>query len=282
MTPLHVTVVGVLGRFGSVLARRLYDSGCVVSGIDLNADGGRDRDHNFYRYYQAEESSSGLNSTRILELLRDTQVLLLATPTASIRGLILTYGKHIPPGALLVDIASVKTPAVSGMIELARDDIELLSIHPLFGPAADFGESTVVSIEIRSGPRAAEFIDFFRRWGCHVKKLSADEHDLKMAYVQSLCHALVITLGQTGRAEALRLGAPRDMLTPFSHSLFRLLERIGDAGPDLYAAIQIMNPHTLSMIDKYILQLQEFRELVADKDLEGLKKYIASSAGALT
>jgi prephenate dehydrogenase len=280
MSHPRVTVVGVLGKFGSVLARRFHDCGCAVSGIDIEGAGGEGRDQLFYRYYEADEDSSDIKSRPILEALRDTQVLLLATPLETISEVISAYGRRIPPEALLVDIASVKTPAVSSMLALKRDDIEMLSIHPLFRPDACFTGRNIGAVQIRSGPRTVEFLDIFREWGCRITTLSADEHDLAMSYIQSLSHALVITLGQAGQAGGVK--PSHELMTPFSRSLFELLSRIGEADPALYAAIQVMNPHTLSTIDQYIAQVQKFRAMVAGQEYEELKKYIASSAGPAT
>ena len=276
-TMTRITIVGTLGKFGTVLARKFLESGYDVGGIDIASIEGHPLAGLLSHYHQAEESSFFNLPDEIKQLIKTSDILLLATPVESIGEAISVYGKYLPANALLVDVASVKTPAESSMRKLNRHDIELLSIHPLFGPAVDFQGENVAVVEVHSGSRTKKFLDLLESWGCQLVRLSATEHDYKMAYIQCLCHALVIVLGQTGKTEEISSGIFK-LTTPFSRGLFQLLDRIAKADPRLYTAIQMTNPYTLSVIDVYLSQIQQFRSFIARKDYEAMNEYITSSA----
>lgn len=277
MSQLHIIIVGILGKFGTRLAKQFSENCWTVSGIDIiSLDEELHRQPN-YGYFQVAETPALTLPHEITALIQRADIVLLATPLNSTPALISLYGKHLPAGALLVDIASVKTPTTMSMIELKRDDIELLSIHPLFAPEVDFAGENVAAVEIRGGRRTHEFLKVFADWGCRITKLSASEHDHKMAFVQSLCHALIITLGQTGKVEDFTHSTNADLTTPFSRTFLQMVRKLGRADSELYAAIQILNPYTLTILDEYLSQLQEFRSLVAHRNIDEVREYIIQS-----
>lgn len=279
MSSKHITIVGILGKFGTVLTKRFSDSGFVVSGIDIRPVEGFTYADVLHKYHQIEADFTACDAVH--NLIQDSDVLLLATPIESTHEAISILGRQLRSNALLVDIASVKSHAVASMLELTRTDIELLSLHPLFGPSVDFDGQNVIVIDVQPGPKSSELLSLFETWGCHLTKVSAAEHDIKMAFIQSLCHAVVISLGQTGKAQKLSADSLSSFMTPFSRPLLQLLDRIAKADPKLYATIQLVNPYSLSIIDEYLLQLSRFRELVANKNHDDLQGYFVDSISFL-
>lgn len=274
MSQLRIIIVGILGKFGARLAKQFSENHYIVGGIDIVSLKEAAHQQLTYEYFQVADAPAQTLPHEVDELLQRADIVLLATPLDATPALVSLYGKHLPAGALLVDIASVKTPATTSMLELRRDDIELLSIHPLFAPEVDFTGENVAAIEIRSGARTRELIELFTAWGCRITKLSAAEHDRKMAFVQSLCHALIITLGQTVKAEDFTRSPNADLTTPFSRTFLQMVQRLGQANSELYAAIQILNPYTLVVLDEYLSQLQEFRSLVARRNIDEMQQYV--------
>src|SRR5262249_45805868 len=147
----------------------------------------------------------------------------------------------VPARSLLLDVLSVKTPIV-GLMREARADVELLSIHPMFAPALGFEGQNVAVVEVRPGPRAAEFTALLGRWGAPGTALTAEEHGAGTAAAQAATPAAVLAFGMALGG----LGYDRDralaVATPVHRVLLALLARLASADPEVYWTIQRSNP----------------------------------------
>src|SRR5438067_2296591 len=61
-------------------------------------------------------------------------VVVVAVPMAAVESVFTELAPHLAPGALVVDVGSVKMRPVRWMTELLPAHVDLVATHPLFGP----------------------------------------------------------------------------------------------------------------------------------------------------
>ncbi|MBS7645073.1 MAG: prephenate dehydrogenase/arogenate dehydrogenase family protein [Candidatus Bathyarchaeia archaeon] len=98
-------------------------------------------------------------------------------------------------GSLLVDVAAVKTPIVEAISKNLPEDLEYLSLHPLFGPLVRrYAGENLIAIKAKPGPLSERLLDDLRVGGLHISTVSPMEHDRLMAAYQALHHYSLLSL----------------------------------------------------------------------------------------
>ena len=77
----------------------------------------------------------GTNSKSIPEAAAEAELVLVAVPISKTPEVIKSLAKQVQRGTLLVDVASVKSD-VTEVMQTIEAEVELVSLHPLFGPGA--------------------------------------------------------------------------------------------------------------------------------------------------
>jgi prephenate dehydrogenase len=169
------------------------------------------------------------------------------------------------PGAVLFDITSVKKDPVKQMLISAPPGVELLSVHPLFGPSMpDMEGQTVIVTPVR-GERGCRFlISLFENAGAHIEELSADEHDYVMSVIQGLTHFGYIATGATLEALRFDVKHSRRFMSPVYEILIDFVGRILGQNPALYASIQ-MNADR-SVREAFLTQCAALVEIINAND----------------
>ena len=170
----------------------------------------------------------------------DYDLVLIAVPIDVTCDVIALVAPQMAPGSLLFDITSVKRAAVKQMLSSAPRDVELVSVHPLFGPSMpDMEGQTVLVIPVR-GERGCRFlIDLFENAGAHVEELTAEEHDRLMSVIQGLTHFEYIATGVTLEALRFDIKSSRRFMSPVYEIVIDFVGRILGQNPLLYASIQM-------------------------------------------
>jgi Prephenate dehydrogenase len=88
----------------------------------------------------------------------DYDLVVIAVPVDVTCDVIAEVAPQMKPGAVLFDITSVKKDPVKQMLISAPPGVELLSVHPLFGPSMpDMEGQTVIVAPVR-GERGCRFL----------------------------------------------------------------------------------------------------------------------------
>lgn len=191
-----------------------------------------------------------------IEEAASREVVVVAVPVAAMREVFAAMAPHLKPGALVVDVGSVKVLPAQWMTELLPASVEIVATHPLFGPQSVARDGLpglrFVVCQVR-GDRFEKVAAFGRSLGLAVTVTSPEEHDREMAYVQALTHLI-------GRS-LVNLGIPDERLATQSYQ--HLLELCGLIGADtfeLFKAIQTQNPYAPEVVDAFV---NEARSLLA-------------------
>jgi len=186
-----------------------------------------------------------------LEEIATREIVIVAVPVQAMRGVFERIAPHLRPGALVIDVGSVKTLPVRWMLELLPAEVDIVATHPLFGPQSAKPGLTglrLVVCPVRGG-RETGVARIAREAGLVVNLTTPEEHDEEMAYVQALTHLI-------GRSLA-NLGIPDEMLkTPSYQHLLDLCGLIGDDSFELFTAIQTLNPFARETAGRFVAEAQ--------------------------
>ncbi len=164
-------------------------------------------------------------------------LVLLAVPISEMQACLDSVAPHFEEGALLMDCCSVKVLPVRWMLERAPASVQVIGLHPLFGPVSGGGGVAgmpVVVCPARSG--AADPVQrFFEEAGLVVHVTSPEEHDRAMAESQVLAHYVGRGLLRSGFQEP-------SLRTPSFDHLHRMVAMVRDDTPQLFTDMNRYNP----------------------------------------
>lgn len=180
-----------------------------------------------------------------LERIADCSVVVLSVPVNSMRGVFIQITPYLRPGAVVVDVGSVKLEPAAAMEEHLPDHIEVVATHPLFGPRS-VGDG-LRGLKIAVCPiRGARFrvAAFCRMLGLKVVMTTPEEHDRDLANVQGLTHLVANVLANMD----LR---PTRMTTRSFDLMIAAVEAVRHDAPEIIHAILRTNPYAGDMIARF-------------------------------
>lgn len=180
------------------------------------------------------------------------QIVVVAVPVGSMRETFLALAPHLQPGALVVDVGSVKMLPVQWMLETLPSSVDIVATHPLFGPQSARNGLTgqrLVICPVR-GERTSAVVRLAKDLGLTPNVTTPEEHDLEMAYVQALTHLIGRTL--------VKLNVPNEQLKTQSYQhLLDLCGLICDDSFELFTAIQTLNPFAAKITNSFVDHAQD-------------------------
>lgn len=176
-----------------------------------------------------------------LELCR-ADIVLLAVPEQVALAAAGDVARVLRPGALLADTLSVKSRVVPLLTELS-EQLEALSLNPMFAPSLGIDGRPVAAVIVRDGPRTAELLDALRACGGHVVTVDAQRHDELAAVTQALTHAAVLAFGLALSELDIDVDDLCELAPPPHLTLLALLARIASGQSETYWDIQSANPY---------------------------------------
>jgi len=212
------------------------------------------------------------------EAVKDSDIVIVSVPVEVTPNVIAEVAPHMKEGSLLIDIASIKTEAVSSMLKHAPSSVELLSIHPMFGPRVkDVKGQVIAIIPVRPGKWFEKVKAFLEKEDADVVVTTCEEHDKIMSIVQGLTHFTSIVFAGVIREMNIDLKQSRRFSTPIYNAFLPIVYRVVCQNPELYAQLQVRNPHVLEVQEKFISQAVKLNEETRNKNVKEMVKQIVSS-----
>ena len=165
---------------------------------------------------------------------------LLAVPVRTIPRVLQAIAPHLPEGATVVDMASVKVEPMRWMAELLPAGVSRVGTHPLFGPESaperNIRGQRIVICEAEGYAPAARSIEVIaRRLGLESIRLDPETHDREMARSQALVFLLARALASAD------LGGSQ-YGTPSERRVWSALNMTAADTDELYEDILKLNP----------------------------------------
>ncbi|MCS6780498.1 MAG: prephenate dehydrogenase [Geminicoccaceae bacterium] len=173
-----------------------------------------------------------------LERAAACEVVVPAVPVQKFERVISALLPHLRPGALLVDVCSVKLEPYRILERLLPPSVDFVCTHPLFGPQS--GKDGIAGLKIAvcegRGGRAdcvARFLE--ERLRLKVVRTDPERHDRELAYVQGLTHLIAKIMVEIEPADVLQTTKTWELL-------MQSVELVRYDSDELFLAIESENP----------------------------------------
>jgi prephenate dehydrogenase len=206
--PKTVAVVG-LGLIGGSLALGLRAAGLRVLGVDPDPAA------------TALARNRGAIETGASDLrpVSAADVVVIASPLASIAEVAVAAARQMRPGAVLADVGSVKAPVVAAVHAGLPAGVHFVGGHPMAGnegqgmAAADAallrGRAFILTPTLRTAPEAVATMEaVIARLGMRSVLLDPVQHDEFVAQVSHLPYLLSLALDRAIADDARAVGGP--------------------------------------------------------------------------
>jgi prephenate dehydrogenase len=175
-------------------------------------------------------------------------VVVLATPVDRLEETVDAMRPYLRPGALVLDVGSVKTIPAEIMERGLPEYVEIVATHPLFGPQSARNGVAGLKIAIcpirgRRGRRVAAFLR--KALGLRVFMTTPEAHDREAATVQGLTHLIAKVLVQM---EPM----PTRMTTKSFDLLMQAVSMVRHDAPEVFQAIERSNPYSRQVRRRFL------------------------------
>ncbi|WP_395651466.1 prephenate dehydrogenase/arogenate dehydrogenase family protein [Brevundimonas sp.] len=184
------------------------------------------------------------------------RVVILAVPVEALAETCDAISTHLTPGALVLDVGSVKVLPGRVMIERLPTGVRLVGLHPLFGPqsAKDGVAGHRIAVCPVRDDRAARRVAAFCRSALKLRvfHVSAEDHDREAAVVQGLTHLIA-------RVLLAMEPLPTRMTTTSFERIMQAVEMVRHDSPAVFRAIERDNPFSAEVRDRFFALADQAR-----------------------
>ncbi|QQG48534.1 MAG: prephenate dehydrogenase [archaeon] len=251
---MKVAVLGSSGAMGRFFASYFVARGDEVVGYDLSPP-----DH----------PVKGLTLARSTkEAAERADIVLVAVPMPKTLAVVRRVSRHLRKGSTLIEISSVKGNSLRPLrLAVSLTGARLLSIHPLFGPAARRVGMKFCVIGGRSDIASARRL--FPR--SVLIPMSQQGHDRAMAYVLSLVQLTNLAFLST-IAKGMGLEQFGRAASPIASAQLSVARATLSQDPSLFSSIQTLNPYARETLSSMVGELTRLQGLLAKNDSKGLQR----------
>lgn len=269
---MNIGIIG-LGLMGASFAKRLSpQKDKTIYGIDQNK--------------QTIQTALELNiikegSTDPDKLIKKCNLIILALYPTMIKPWIVENQQYLESGTILMDISGVKTNIVEPVQAILREDLELISIHPMCGRESrgiDFAQADIFDnanyIIVPTNKNTPKAIEAAKQLGKdlrvkNISILSCEEHDRMIGFLSQLTHVIAVSLMNTH---------DNSHLVEYTGDSFRDLTRIATINEDLWSELFLLNKDILlDEIDQFLDATKHFRDSLKKEDIDEMKRLFIQS-----
>lgn len=269
---MNIGIIG-LGLMGASFAKRLSpQKDKTIYGIDQNE--------------QTIQTALELNiikegSTDPGKLIKKCNLIILALYPSMIKPWIVENQQYLESGTILMDISGVKTNIVEPVQAILREDLELISIHPMCGRESrgiNFAQADIFDnanyIIVPTDKNTPKAIEAAKQLGKdlrvkNISILSCKEHDRMIGFLSQLTHVIAVSLMNTH---------DNSHLVEYTGDSFRDLTRIATINEDLWSELFLLNKDILlDEIDQFLDATKHFRDSLEKEDIDEMKRLFIQS-----
>lgn len=215
----------------------------------------------------------------ILEGSAWADIIILATPMSECQRYLELLSKE-KVKAIVLELCSLKSPILNSIQKANESGLNLVSIHPMFGPSTDFlsGKNIIICDHQKSDKAAEQVSQIFKETSANVLHLPIAEHDKYMSYVLGSSHLLNLLYGNILESSGLDL----DRLMNVSGTTFNdqvdVSKTVANENQDLYFDIQTQNHESMNLIEKFEVMLGELKRQIRENDRISFKKQMSKNS----
>jgi prephenate dehydrogenase len=260
---MRVAVIGGAGRMGSWFVRHFTEMGFSTTLHDLKVDAA-----------EAVANATGAELSRTSRgAVLGADLVLVCVPIKDTWEVITEVSPYMKRGAVLAEVSSLKEPTRKALLTVADGGVKPLSIHPLFGPAAeDLKGKTVVVVPVVDGDSEYGVAEGLFE-GANLVVAGHEEHDRAMAVVLSLTYFMNLAFARVLSREDIAL-LKRLAGTTFTVQL-TLAESVVSENPGLVESLFNENKFTMNYLNRFHSCAEEIKGLI-EGDTQGFFKLFDS------
>ena len=265
MKSVAIIGVGLIG--GSwALALKKYFSDITILGVDNNQS------------HLEEALRLGLIDKAVdLDAAAQSDLVFVSIPVGAASGVLVSLLDKVGENTLIMDAGSTKS-ALCQSISDHPNRSHFLAAHPIAG--TEFSGPTAAKADLFDGKlmilceiektaiRLQEnILTAFQKIGMRLRYMDPESHDKHVAYVSHLSHVSSFMLGKT----VMDNEADDRNIFDLAGSGFASTVRLAKSSPEMWGPIFLQNKEHLShTLEAYISNLQKFKTLIDNEDLEAL------------
>jgi cyclohexadieny/prephenate dehydrogenase len=181
--------------------------------------------------------------------VRDSDLIVLATPVGAFGELAREMAPHLKPGAIVSDVGSVKMAVIRDVSPFIPEGVHFIPAHPIAGteqsgPEAGFAELFDGRWCILTPPPETDAASittlksFWQRCGSQVEIMDAKHHDLVLAITSHVPHLIAYNI--VGTADDLETVTQGEVIK-YSAGGFRDFTRIAASDPVMWRDVFLNN-----------------------------------------
>jgi prephenate dehydrogenase len=183
-------------------------------------------------------------------------IVVLAVPVHAVADTVAAIAPEVKPGALVLDVGSVKVEPTRAMDAGLPAGVEVVGLHPLFGPQS--AKNGIAGLRLAVCPvRGARTARRVAAWcrsqlGLKVFLVSAEDHDREAAVTQGLTHLIA-------RMLLAMEPMPTRLTTASFDRIMEAVEMVRHDSPAVYHAIERANPFAAEVRDRFFALADQAR-----------------------
>jgi len=194
-----------------------------------------------------------------------SDVVIVSVPIDAVCDVIIEIANCLKPGALILDVASVKEKPFEVMKEYVPNNVEFIPTHPIFGPRIRSLEGQVIALTPESkGEWYGKVIKFLNEHKVRILEVSPKEHDKMMGVVQILTHFSYISTASAILRLGVDIKTTRNFASPVYNLMIDIIGRITSQNPYLTYSIQKENEYGEIVRDVFSKSVNEIKETISN------------------
>lgn len=208
----------------------------------------------------------------------DADLVVIATPVASIAGIVKSIAPYLKEGAIVTDVGSVKGAIVKEAEKVIHSGIHFVGGHPIAGteesgvgaafPTLFEKHKCILTPTAKTDKGALEKIrKVWEATGSEVILMDAEKHDSILAAVSHLPHVIAYSLVNT----VDDVKEFEESILNYSAGGFRDFTRIASSSPEMWRDICLLNREAIiNMIDRFERELSSLKRSIKTLDDKSL------------
>lgn len=265
-----VLIVG-LGMIGGSYAMGLKQKGIIPYGYDINSE---------TIEYCIQNGIINEETDLIQNIKRCDFIILCLYPNLNIQWL-KDYQQYLKPGTVITDVTGVKSYIINEAKTFLREDVEFVPSHPMAGREVSgikgsnpevFKEANFIVVPMEENSyesislvkNLAELLEFK-----NIEVLTAKSHDELISFLSQLTHIIAVSLMNSHDVT---------QMIRYTGDSFRDLTRIAKINENLWSELfSLNNKQLVKDIDSFQKELESFKELLKNNDVDGMKNKMIKS-----
>jgi len=202
-----------------------------------------------------------------------SRLIVLATPTHATVPTLLHIKPHISRESLIVEISSVKEPLKRTIARLTKHGVQILSIHPMFGPGTAKnldGKAIIVAHEPRENKTARHVLSLFRKKGATIIRSDLESHDRSIAATLALPHFMNFAFIRTLKGTGLAARQARSIAGTTFRLQLLLAEALYHERLENEVSILADNKYSMQIFEQFVEQTNTIRNMIRNRTQSNL------------